>query len=229
VSRARSLVGLMINPTSARVSSSMPPLNGALGRLLPFATARTSPWSRVRMDTVWLVSDQSHWRTQMAWSCAADTLKGTRGQASAEGGTGPRHLRSAVHFDLLDQVLERSVERIVTLKSVSRAEEYLQDHFATFPVLPGVFMIESMVHAARRLVQDKVPQTRLVLGGVRAVKYGRFVRPGEGLVVEVKLVKREGDLFEFKGEGTVRGVDGQIVPDVTAVSGRFSLRPVKIA
>ena len=133
-----------------------------------------------------------------------------------------------MHFDLLDQVLERSEGRILTAKVVSRAEEYLQDHFASFPVLPGVFMIESLVHAARRLVQDHVPAQRLVLGGVRAVKYGRFVRPGECLIVEVNLVKREGDTFEFKGEGRVRGVDGVMIPDVTAVSGRFSLRPVKI-
>lgn len=137
-----------------------------------------------------------------------------------------------MHFDLLDQVLERSENRIVTVKAVSRAEEYLQDHFATFPVLPGVLMIESMVHAARRLVQEAAGGVgagqRLVLGGVRAVKYGRFVRPGEALVVEVNLVKREGDIFEFKGEGKVRGVDGQLLPDATAVSGRFSLRPVKI-
>ena len=119
----------------------------------------------------------------------------------------------------------------MTVKAVSRAEEYLQDHFANFPVLPGVLMIESLVHAARRLVQEQslLPGRRLVLGGVRAVKYGRFVRPGEALVVEVNLLKREGDTFEFKGEGRVRGVDGVVIPDLTAVSGRFSLRPVKIA
>ena len=133
-----------------------------------------------------------------------------------------------MHFNLLDQVLERSDTRIVTVKAVSRAEEYLQDHFASFPVLPGVFMIESLLHAARRLVQDQVPGVRLVLGGVRAVKYGRFVRPGESLVIEVTLMKRDGETFEFKGEGLVRGIDGALIPDATAVSGRFSLRPVKI-
>lgn len=134
-----------------------------------------------------------------------------------------------MHFNLLDQVLEQSESRIVTLKQVTRAEEYLQDHFASFPVLPGVFMIESLVHAARRLVQEKAPGERLVLGGVRAVKYGRFVRPGESLVVEVTLVKNEGSVFEFKGEGTVRGTDGQPIPDATAVSGRFTLRPAKFS
>ncbi len=86
-----------------------------------------------------------------------------------------------MHFDMVDRVLEVSADRIVTLKQVSRAEEYLQDHFPEFPVLPGVFMIESLVQAGRRLVEHNGGAPRLVLGSVRAVKYGSFVRPGESL------------------------------------------------
>lgn len=135
-----------------------------------------------------------------------------------------------MHFDLVDRVLERDAERIVTIKQVSRAEEYLQDHFADFPVLPGVFMIESLVQAARRLMDGRVPNgPRLVLGGVRAVKYGSFVRPGETLRVEVSLHKEHADgSVEFKGEGTVVRVDGAAGgAGATAVSGRFTLRPVQ--
>ena len=58
-----------------------------------------------------------------------------------------------MHFDLIDRVLDHRPGAIVTLKSVSNAEEYLQDHFPTFPVLPGVFMLESMVQAARELLK----------------------------------------------------------------------------
>ncbi len=134
-----------------------------------------------------------------------------------------------MHFDLLDQVLERTESRIVTVKAVSRAEEYLQDHFTGFPVLPGVLMVEALVHAARHLVQPRAAGTRLVLGGVRAIKYGRFVRPGEGLVIEVELIKQEGTVFELKGEGKVRGSDGALIDGATAVSGRFSLRPLSLS
>lgn len=139
-----------------------------------------------------------------------------------------RHYPVGVHFDLIDQVIERTESRIVTVKAVSRAEEYLQDHFAGFPVLPGVLMVEALVHAARRLVQPRAVGVRLVLGSVRAIKYGRFVRPGEGLLIEAELLKHENGVFEFKGEGKVRGIDGAIIPDATAVSGRFSLRPLKL-
>ncbi len=135
-----------------------------------------------------------------------------------------------MHFDLVDRVLELSETRIVTLKQVSAAEEYLQDHFATFPVLPGVMMLEAMVQAARRLAESRDPAAPpLVLGRVRALKYGRFVRPGAALRVQVSLGKAEPDGLDFSGEATV--LEPGAAPDAehpTAATGRFLLRPVRI-
>ncbi len=48
-------------------------------------------------------------------------------------------------FDLVDQILEQSETRIVTVKQVSQAEEYLGDHFPSFPILPGVMMLEAFI------------------------------------------------------------------------------------
>lgn len=135
-----------------------------------------------------------------------------------------------MHFDLVDRVLEQSDSRIVTLKLVSGAEEYLQDHFPTFPVLPGVLMLESLVQAARVLLKGRSPNlSRLVLGNVRALKYGAFVRPGAALRAEVELLKQlDGGGFDCRGSGLL------IEPGVTsdwpvAVSGRFVLRPIRVA
>lgn len=132
-----------------------------------------------------------------------------------------------MHFSLVDRVLEQSADRIVTLKHVSSAEEYLQDHFPSYPVLPGVMMLEAMVQAARRLCDTTT--SPMVLGQVRALKYGAFVRPGATLRVDVTLHKKNDDgTIDFKGEGTLLEPNATTEPP-TAVSGRFLLRPVKVS
>ena len=84
----------------------------------------------------------------------------------------------SVRFQLIDDILEQADDRIVAIKQVTGAEEYLADHFPGFPILPGVFMLEAMVQAARHLL-DRGEGPRLVLGQVRALRYGAMVRPGE--------------------------------------------------
>ena len=122
-----------------------------------------------------------------------------------------------MHFDLVDRIVEQSADKIVTLKAVTSAEEYLGDHFPGFPVLPGVMMLESLVQAARKLVDADSP---LIVGEVRNVRYGNMVRPGESLRVEVTLRGKDEKGYEFAGVGTVNGN--------VAVQGRFRLEPLVI-
>ncbi|TVQ60178.1 MAG: hypothetical protein EA378_12310 [Phycisphaerales bacterium] len=139
-----------------------------------------------------------------------------------------------MRFALVDAVLERSADRIVTIKQVSLAEEYLQDHFPTFPVLPGVFMLEAMVQAARELTRTP-EHPRPVLGQVRALKYGHFVKPGDVLRVEIELVARPGEgeadckarALVLTPERLASGASGAgpASPPPVAASGRFLLRP----
>ena len=135
-------------------------------------------------------------------------------------------------FILLDDILEQTPDRIVVLKQVSLAEEYLADHFPTFPVMPGVLMIETMVQAARRMLGDR-GDARLVLGEVEALKFGSMVRPGETLEVEVTLLKSlEDGSYACKGIGRVRRIRSEenetsLPTGETAVSGRFTMRPIR--
>lgn len=133
-----------------------------------------------------------------------------------------------MYFSLIDSVLERSEDRVLAIKHVSMAEEYLRDHFAGFPVLPGVLMLEAMVQAARLVAEVRDQgMGRWVLGEVRALKYGRMVRPGQTLRIDVSLVKWEGGAALFRGEGRVVEPSRAEEPPV-AVSGRFTLRTVSV-
>jgi 3-hydroxyacyl-[acyl-carrier-protein] dehydratase len=141
-----------------------------------------------------------------------------------------------MHFKLVDEVLEATPERAVGIKAVTLAEEYLQDHFPTFHVLPGVFMLEALVQTARLVLDARAsaqghPPVRMVLGGVRALRYGSFVRPGETLRTEVTLDKVNDDgSVSFKGAATVLrhvAVGTPASEPETAVSGRFTLRTVR--
>jgi len=125
---------------------------------------------------------------------------------------------AAMRFTLVDRVIEKSAERAVAVKCVTLAEEYLQDHFPSFPVLPGVMMLEAMVGTARELAGDP----RLVLGSVRGLRYGQFVPPGS--VVRIEVDRKVGEL-SFAGKVILTGSAGEL--GATAASGRFELRAIR--
>ena len=110
-----------------------------------------------------------------------------------------------VKFNLLDKIEQLTDERIVAVKYVSLAEEYLADHFPTFPVLPGVMMLEAVVQAAGWLLHHRTnfAKSMAVLKEARNVKYGQFVAPGNFLRVEVDLIKPTDAGASFKAVGSV--------------------------
>jgi 3-hydroxyacyl-[acyl-carrier-protein] dehydratase len=122
-----------------------------------------------------------------------------------------------VKFNLIDSIIEISDTRIVAVKHVSLAEEYLADHFPTFPVLPGVMMLEATTQAAAWLLhrRSNFAKSMAVLKEARNVKYGQFVAPGDALVVDVELHKPTDSGATFKATGTVN--------HETALSARIEL------
>ncbi len=126
-------------------------------------------------------------------------------------------------FNLIDQIEQLSDERIVAVKTVSLAEEYLADHFPTFPVLPGVMMLEAITQAAGWLLhhRTKFGKSMAVLKEAKNVKYGYFVAPGNELRVDVEYLKPTEAGASFKAIGYV----GQM----TAVQARVELSYFNLA
>ena len=120
-------------------------------------------------------------------------------------------------FQLIDQVLEATPDRVVAIKNVTSAEEYLADHFPSFPVLPGVMMLETLVQAARILVakSQNTGDTPLIMAQARNIRYGNMVKPGQSLIVEVTLKGEKDGQWQLVGTGKV---DGSV-----AVQGKFAM------
>lgn len=124
-------------------------------------------------------------------------------------------------FALVDRIVEIAPgERIVAVKAVSRSEEYLADHFPTFPVLPGVLMLEALVEAARWLawVSQDFAHSLILLREARNVTYKSFVKPGQVLRVDVACRRMTDGESEYAGTGFCE--DREVVKAKFALSHR---------
>jgi 3-hydroxyacyl-[acyl-carrier-protein] dehydratase len=127
-------------------------------------------------------------------------------------------------FCLVDRI--RSLvpgESIQTIKNVSLAEEYLQDHFPGFSVLPGVLMVECLVQSCAWLsrVTDDFKYSTLLLRQAKAVKFNSFLKPGQTLEVSASVKSSDDSSVDFVASGMVEGQ--------SAVSAKISLSRQNLA
>ena len=113
-----------------------------------------------------------------------------------------------MRFNLIDRIVEvRPGQSLQAVKNLTLGEEYLADHFPTFPVMPGVLMLETLVEAGAWLLRltDNFASSVIVLRETRGVKYGTFMEPGKQMSISVELVERGNGLATFKGKGETEG------------------------
>jgi len=114
-----------------------------------------------------------------------------------------------MRFNLVDRIVEVQPGRVLrAVKNLTLAEEYLADHFPTFPVMPGVLMLQTLVEAGAWLlrVSSDFRHSVIVLREARNVKYGTFMDPGRQMQVMVELTEPPGEnVALLKGRGEVDG------------------------
>jgi 3-hydroxyacyl-[acyl-carrier-protein] dehydratase len=110
-------------------------------------------------------------------------------------------------FLLIDRVVElQTGKRIVGLKTVSlEHDEFLRGHFPTYPVMPGVLIVEALAQAGAVLVmQDRTFAGKVPLfARVDNCRFRQQVRPGDTLRLEVEVTSFRDPVGKAHGRALV--------------------------
>lgn len=95
---------------------------------------------------------------------------------------------------MVDRITSWENDRITGIKNVTMSENFLQDHFPDFPVMPGMLQLESVSQLGSWLVYATSDGAHLGrLAGVQAVKFKGFVLPGDQMELALEVTRREED------------------------------------
>lgn len=129
-----------------------------------------------------------------------------------------------MRFILIDKIVSLEAgKQIKATKSVSLSEEYLADHFPTFPVLPGVLLLEGLIESATWLVREteNFAHSMILLEQARNIKYKSFLAPGAQIEYTVQVKTIEENISSFLGFG--------LSGDERIVEAKFGLRHFNLA
>jgi 3-hydroxyacyl-[acyl-carrier-protein] dehydratase len=131
-------------------------------------------------------------------------------------------------FLLVDRILELEPgKRGVGVKNVSVNEPFFQGHFPSYPVMPGVLIVEALAQVgAVAILSSEAFKGKLALfAGIDNVRFKRQVKPGDTLRLEVELSQIRRGIGLGSGSAAVDGdlaCKGEfifaVVPDPSAAS-----------
>lgn len=94
-----------------------------------------------------------------------------------------------MRFILVDRIisLEPGV-RVLAARTIPHDEDYFQDHFPGFPVVPGVLLTEMMGQAAAKALDaERRPRGKAMLAKILSASFRQWVRPGDETLLHAEI------------------------------------------
>jgi 3-hydroxyacyl-[acyl-carrier-protein] dehydratase len=112
-----------------------------------------------------------------------------------------------MRFVLVDRIvaLEPGV-RVEALRRIPPDEDYFQDHFPGFPVVPGVLLTEMMGQAAAKALDvERRPRGKAMLAKILSASFRRWVRPGDEVALHAELSSNTERFAQAECRASVNG------------------------
>jgi 3-hydroxyacyl-[acyl-carrier-protein] dehydratase len=107
-----------------------------------------------------------------------------------------------MRYQFIDKILRvEKNKQIVIVKNLTVTEDYFEEHFINFPVMPGALQIEMIAQACGALVEISSDyRTFSLLLMVEKMKFKKMLHPSDQLIVTANVLSmhEESALFEAK-------------------------------
>jgi len=125
-----------------------------------------------------------------------------------------RFLPHRYPFLLVDKIVSITPgQSIVGCKNVTVNEPFFAGHFPSFPVMPGVMIIEAMAQTGGIFAMDSLNvkagedlDTKMFFMSIDKARFRKPVVPGDTLIMTMKLINQRRDIWKFSGRAEVDGV-----------------------
>ena len=111
-------------------------------------------------------------------------------------------------FLLIDRAEDyKPHQSIVGIKGVTINEPFFVGHFPSYPVMPGVLIVEAIAQTGAVLMSKSldadVSGKTILFISLDNCRFRQPVRPGDVLRMPVEVVRARGDVFKFRGKAMV--------------------------
>lgn len=101
----------------------------------------------------------------------------------------------------------RPHQSIVGIKGVTVNEPFFVGHFPSYPVMPGVLIVEAIAQTGAVLMSKSldadVSGKTILFISLDNCRFRSPVRPGDLLRMPVEVLRARGDVFKFRGKAMV--------------------------